>query len=159
MSFTGIHVAISVDVDRFSDAKIRRQYLPFFRQLGAKTPEDVRRLCNDERAKGHEVFPPCDKVKPNGACAGHRDPNAPPKRCVLCMKPHGRRSREAYACALEQLERCVPGAPGWGSYEAWLAHFDAIGALEKKVQALKAEMGVADDVDELTRILREANGL
>ena len=70
--------------------------------------------------------------------------NAAAKPCVWCGKRHGRTSREAYACALEQLEIAAPGAPGWGSYEAWLRRNDA---------------PILEDVDEVTAILREANGL
>lgn len=67
-------LALSVDIDRFSDAKIERDYLPMFGEH-ARTAADVRRLCTLERAKGHDVFPPHDgDTKPDGMCAGHAIP-------------------------------------------------------------------------------------
>ena len=64
------HMAISVDVDRFSDRKLRG-YLSEFRQLGCVTPSDIRVRCAEARARGFVVFPPCDHVNANGTCAGH----------------------------------------------------------------------------------------
>lgn len=66
------HVAISVDIDRFGDRYIERNYLDMFReQHGCKTARDVRKMCEAARLEGREVFPPCDNLNPNGSCAGH----------------------------------------------------------------------------------------
>lgn len=67
-------LALSVDIDRFTDRKIDREYLPMFGEH-ASSAADVRRLCALERAKGHDVFPPHDgNTKPDGMCAGHEIP-------------------------------------------------------------------------------------
>lgn len=70
---TGVvhHCAVSVDIDRFSDTKLSRDWLACFKPLGVTTPADIRRLCGDARAKGLEVFPPCDHVDERGFCKGH----------------------------------------------------------------------------------------
>lgn len=70
---TSFHVAISVDIDRFDDAKLKRDYLPFFEHKGCKTVDDVRRLCIKARSRGQAVFAPCGKTLPDGSCAGHSD--------------------------------------------------------------------------------------
>lgn len=68
---TSFHVAISVDIDRFSDAYMRKNYLDLFRRNGIATVEGIRQACANARAKGWDVFPPCDNVKADGSCAGH----------------------------------------------------------------------------------------
>jgi hypothetical protein len=72
------HVALSVDIDRFSDAKLRRDYAPFMTIDGRRlTPQEIRKACWQERGKGHVVFPPCDNVGPDGSCAGHPTTEGP----------------------------------------------------------------------------------
>lgn len=68
-----LHCALSVDVDRFSDAKLRKQYDGILiREDGTRVSwRDLRALCREYRAKGFEVFPPCDNVNERGACQGH----------------------------------------------------------------------------------------
>lgn len=68
-----MHAAASVDIDRFSDARLRKVWLPMFRQLGCETPQDIRKKCAEARAQGLEVFPPCDNTGPTGACLGHSE--------------------------------------------------------------------------------------
>lgn len=70
-----IHCAVSVDIDRFSDTKLRKEWLPLFRSNGIATVEGIRQACRDMRAKGYEVFPSraCDHHMPDGTCAGHCD--------------------------------------------------------------------------------------
>lgn len=74
-----LHVALSVDIDRFSDAVIARDWLPLFAKNHVNgdlvekhglelTVADVRRVCADARARGLEVFPPCDNTDANGYC-------------------------------------------------------------------------------------------
>jgi len=66
------HVAISVEIDRFADAKIAKDYLPMFLAAGAaSTVAEVRRLCRHMRSGGYEAFPPCDSVDDKGHCQGH----------------------------------------------------------------------------------------
>ena len=70
-----IHVALSVDVDRFSDETIRREYLPMAsRSDGAKvTLQEFRQLCQEARENGLAVFPPCERTGSDGRCLGHRE--------------------------------------------------------------------------------------
>lgn len=71
---TSICVALSVDIDRYGDTVIERDYLAMF-GAHANNAKDVRRLCALEREKGHTVFPPHDgHLKPTGGCAGHLIP-------------------------------------------------------------------------------------
>jgi len=78
---TMYHCAQSVDVDRFTDAYIRRSgILDSFAQLGCKTPRDVRQQCVLARKKGWEVFPPCDHHGPDGRCLGHAEEPTPGER-------------------------------------------------------------------------------
>ncbi len=67
-----IHVAISVDIDRYSNRELRK-WLHMFRPLGCRTVEDIRAKCREARAEGLDVFPPCDNTKPDGHCAGHEE--------------------------------------------------------------------------------------
>jgi len=91
MSVRLVHMVLSVDVDRFSDAKIRRDFLGMFAQLGAVTVADVRRICAEYRAKGYEAFPSCEHHDSRGYCLGHEQPNPPecrpdathPHRCTV----------------------------------------------------------------------------
>ena len=73
MSGRTFHVALSVDVDRFDDSTIEQAYLPCatFDDGSPMTVEAFRELCAEMRAKGFEVFPPCDNTEPDGRCAGH----------------------------------------------------------------------------------------
>lgn len=67
-----VHVAMSVDIDRFDDRYIRRNFLSMFRDaFGSQTPRDVRQQCQLARLQGLEVFPPCDHVDARGRCKGH----------------------------------------------------------------------------------------
>lgn len=64
--------ALSVDVDRFSDAELRRTWLRGLSIDGRPaTVASLRGACATMRAQGFEVFPACDKAGPNGACQGH----------------------------------------------------------------------------------------
>jgi hypothetical protein len=90
---------VSVDVDRFSDAKLRREWLPIFAQLGAVSVADIRRLCAEYRAGGFEAFPSCENHDARGYCTGHPiEPCRPhcehPHRCVVhefaLLGPDGR---------------------------------------------------------------------
>lgn len=66
------HLAISIDIDRFSDWEIQRRYLSSFVKAGqATTVDEVRVLCREARARGLHVFPPCDQVDERGFCVGH----------------------------------------------------------------------------------------
>lgn len=76
MSTTLYHVTIAVDVDRFSDAKLERDYLPAFRALVDPRVTDVatlRALCTTARNLGKTCFPPlnCNSIDDDGGCAGH----------------------------------------------------------------------------------------
>lgn len=72
MSDRTIHVAVSVDIDRFPDLHIERTYLKMFRSAGLATSvAGIRHACAVARAQGFEVFPPCDRTKANGRCDGH----------------------------------------------------------------------------------------
>ena len=69
----GVHMALSVDVDRFSDKYIRNTWLDMFkRQFGVLTVGGIRECCAKARAKGLEVFPPCDHTDARGHCLGHK---------------------------------------------------------------------------------------
>lgn len=68
------HVAISVDIDRHSDARLETDWLSAFRGFvgfDVKTVADVRRVCQWARSCGWDVFPPCDNTGDNGHCLGH----------------------------------------------------------------------------------------
>lgn len=90
-----MHLAVSVDIDRYSDETLTSEWLPTFRQLGAATAADIRRLCAEERAKGHKVFPPCDHVQTDGHCAGHEEQAGDacrkmhPHAALCCERPKG----------------------------------------------------------------------
>lgn len=66
-------MAVSVDVDRFTDAYLRKRVCPGLRNADGRTPTpgEVRVACYDARNRGLRVFPPCDNTKPDGSCAGH----------------------------------------------------------------------------------------
>lgn len=69
-----IHMALSVDIDRYSDRKLEREFLEMFSNSGvAHDVEGIRRACREARERGQVVFPPCDHVLPNGHCAGHEE--------------------------------------------------------------------------------------
>lgn len=88
MSVRTFHMVLDAGIDRFPDAKIRRDFLPMFARLGAFTVDDVRRLCREYRAKGYKVFPSCDHHDARGMCLGHEVVDVPcvedpahPHRC------------------------------------------------------------------------------
>jgi hypothetical protein len=68
-----LHMSVSVDIDRFTDRELQRHWAACFtHEDGRKaTVAEVRAYCAEARAKGFEVFPPCDKTTPTGHCAGH----------------------------------------------------------------------------------------
>jgi len=70
-----MHMAVSVDADRFSDAYLKRTYCypgaPFLRGK-SYTVKEFRAECARLRAQGKEVFPPCDNTGPDGSCLGHK---------------------------------------------------------------------------------------
>lgn len=66
------HCAIAIDIDRFSDAKLERDWLPLFRDNAlASTVAELRALCARAREAGQVVFAPCEHTHPDGRCAGH----------------------------------------------------------------------------------------
>jgi hypothetical protein len=67
------HMAESVDADRFTDAYLRRVVLPGVLNEAGEHPTvaEFRAACAAARAKGLEVFPPCDNVDERGRCKGH----------------------------------------------------------------------------------------
>lgn len=66
-------MAQSVDADRFDDDYLERTVLPGVLDANGKrpTPAEFRVACAEARARGWEVFPPCDNVGVNGRCLGH----------------------------------------------------------------------------------------
>ena len=68
-----IHMSVSVDVDRLSDAQLREQLTGVLTHEGrtVQVPDELRLLCFDYRNRGYEVFPPCDNTCPKGQCLGH----------------------------------------------------------------------------------------
>lgn len=67
-----IHMAVSVDVDRFDDKYLARNVVPFLTHEGKPvTIGQLRVLCFDYRNRGFEAFPPCDNVDSKGHCLGH----------------------------------------------------------------------------------------
>lgn len=71
---TTVHMAVAVDIDRFSDRKIEREWLPLFKKnKAASTVAELREHCRQMRAQGFEVFPnaACDNHRADGTCAGH----------------------------------------------------------------------------------------
>jgi hypothetical protein len=73
------HMAQSVDADRFTDAYLRKHVLPSMTHEGKPvTVKQFRKACADARAKGLDVFPPCDNVDEKGNCRGHEE-GAPSK--------------------------------------------------------------------------------
>lgn len=76
-----LHMAMAVAVDRFDDKYLAKRVCPTFTLPSGKhpTPAHLRILCAQARAKGLEVFPPCDNVDERGRCLGHpeRDTGEP----------------------------------------------------------------------------------
>ncbi len=70
-----VHAAVSVDIDRFSDAKLEHDWLPMFRKSKmASTVAELREACRRARAEGFEVFPTaaCNgRHRKDGTCPGH----------------------------------------------------------------------------------------
>lgn len=82
MKTTTMHFALSVDVDRFNDRKLAGYLRLFgFAKIGVHSVADLRRACAEYRAKGFDVFPPCDNTQPNGACAGHETSESAASTC------------------------------------------------------------------------------
>lgn len=74
-----ICVSLSVDVDRFADAYMRKHYRDVLRIDGrvVEVPGELRQLCAEYRSRGFEVFPPCDRAHPTtGLCQGHEGDHA-----------------------------------------------------------------------------------
>ena len=71
-----IHVALSVDVDRFNDRYLVRHYNGVLRMEGryVQVPHELRKLCAEFKARGYVVFPACDDARPDGTCPGHETP-------------------------------------------------------------------------------------
>ncbi|HEX2678681.1 MAG TPA: hypothetical protein VHM19_18640 [Polyangiales bacterium] len=67
-----LHLCVSVDIARFSDAVLERDWLPMFRDNGIDTVAGIREACASMRAKGFDVFPNADCKNRNagGGCAG-----------------------------------------------------------------------------------------
>ena len=65
-----IKMQMSADVDRFSDAKLLREYCPCLRDEDGKhpTPGELRMACADARFRGYEVLPICDTPNEKGWC-------------------------------------------------------------------------------------------
>lgn len=68
---TMYHTAISVDVDRFPDARIESIYMPLLHSAFCPDVRAVRRWCDRLRRLGYEVFPPCAHTDARGMCKGH----------------------------------------------------------------------------------------
>jgi Domain of unknown function (DUF4326) len=68
-----LHVAISVDIDRFSDGELRRNWLPVFGDQ-VDDVQGLRAACVEMRAKGFKVFPnpDCSTPRKDGTCPGHK---------------------------------------------------------------------------------------
>lgn len=76
---TTYHMSLSVDVDRYTDAQMRKQYRGVLRHLDGRyveVPGELRKLCAEYRAKGFKCFPPCDNVDETGSCKGHPEVTA-----------------------------------------------------------------------------------
>lgn len=64
--------ALSVNVDRFSDAVLRKRWICGLRIEGRPaTVASLRAACATMRTQGFEVFPACDAAGPDGSCQGH----------------------------------------------------------------------------------------
>jgi hypothetical protein len=83
-----ICVALSVDVDRFSDEYLVRNLTGALKREGrvVQVPDELRALCAEYRARGFEVFPPCGHTDERGHCLGHCAIHARSPRgvCVVC---------------------------------------------------------------------------
>lgn len=69
-----LHVCLSVDVDRFRDAELRRWAKGLIMNGRAPTVAELRAACREARARGWVVFPnpDCPHPKATGEC-GCRD--------------------------------------------------------------------------------------
>lgn len=70
------HVALSVDIDRFSDSKLRKEFCSGWLTVNGRVPTvaELRAACLDARNRGLVVFPPCNNVDHLGYCQGHPEP-------------------------------------------------------------------------------------
>lgn len=69
-------MGLSVDVDRFSDRDMVKNYTGVLKHPDGRyvqVPQELRKLCAEYRAKGYESVPPCDNVNERGYCRGHED--------------------------------------------------------------------------------------
>jgi len=156
---TMFHTAISVDIDRFSDATLLAEYLPIFTRAGvASTLVELRAACAAARAKGLEVFPPCDHVLSTGMCAGHA-PDAPER--------FSRGRRDAVRAATVAASRApgvtavfvvVQTSDGFftagGQHplgNAHLAHLGSVGVGHMRAELQRGANGSEHDDDEDTR--------
>lgn len=61
-------------VDHRSDRDLERNVLPGLLHDGRRpTVAEFRAACQEARAQGYEVLPPCDHVDERGFCKGHPD--------------------------------------------------------------------------------------
>lgn len=73
--FTRFHMAMSVDVDRHTDAYLRKHAIHGLTVDGEQvTVGQLRIACHNARLEGLRVLPPCDNTEPDGSCAGHATP-------------------------------------------------------------------------------------
>lgn len=91
-----IHMALSVDIDRFSDAHLRREFCSWIEFDGKRItdPRELRILCSKARGQGLVVFPPCHHTHADGTCAHHA---TGPGR-VQRKRQKGRRLPEGAVC-------------------------------------------------------------
>lgn len=64
--------AVSVDIDRFTDSVLKRQWVHAFKLKDGSRPtvEQLRAACAQLRADGFVVFPMCEHAGPDGSCMG-----------------------------------------------------------------------------------------
>lgn len=71
MSSYTIHVCLSVDIDRFTDAALRKRWIKGLTiNDRPATVAELRAACREARAKGLDVFPNpnCPNPGPRGNC-------------------------------------------------------------------------------------------
>lgn len=64
--------AVSVDIDRFTDSVLKRQWVRAFKKHDGSRPTvaELRAACAEMRERGYKVFPCCDHAGPDGYCVG-----------------------------------------------------------------------------------------
>lgn len=73
---TVMHCCVSVDIDRFTDAKLRKDWLPMFSDFyQVNSVPQLRALCRDARNSGQSgfSFDWCPSPGPDGTCQGHEE--------------------------------------------------------------------------------------